>query len=54
MSVSKIDLMVGAAKTKENQVLGSPLTVSMQRVEPTTSKAAVLEKVLLLAKSQSE
>ena len=41
VSVSKIDLLVGVAKTEANQVLGLPLTVSTQRVESTTSKAAV-------------
>ena len=54
MPVSKTDLLVGAMKTKTDQVLGSPLTVSTQRVEPTTSKATVPEKVPVLAKSRSE
>ena len=38
VSISKTDLLVGATKTEANQVLGSPLTVSTRRVEPTTSK----------------
>ena len=46
--------MVGAAKTEANQVLNFPLTVSIQRVEPITSKATVLDEVLMLAKSRSE
>ena len=54
MSVSKTTPMVGAVKTKENQVLGSPLTVSSRRVELTTSKEMALEEVLVLAKSQFE
>ena len=54
MSVSKTNLLVGAAKIEVNHVLGSPLTVSTRRVEPTSSKAMVLEEVLVLAKSQSE
>ena len=33
MSISKIDLLVGAVKTEVNQVLGSPLTVSTRRVD---------------------
>ena len=37
-----------------NQVLGSPLKVSISRVEPKTSKAMVSEEVSMLAKSQSE
>ena len=54
MLVSKTNLLLKAAKTEANQVLGSPLMVSTQRVEMTTSKAAVLEKVPVLAKSRSE
>ena len=54
MTVSKTDPMVGAAKNEVNQVLGSSLTVSTQRVELTTSKAMVLEEDSVLAKSQSE
>ena len=54
MSVSKIDLLVGVAKTETNQVLGSPLTVSTRRVEPITSKAKVSEEISVLAKSRSE
>ena len=46
--------MVGAALTKENKVLGSPLMVSTQRVEPTTSKTMVSKRVPVLAKSRSE
>ena len=49
LSVSKIDLLVEAAKTKANQVLGSPPTVSTRRVESTTSKATVSEEVPVLA-----
>ena len=52
--VSKTDLMVGAAKTEANQVLGLPLIVSTQRVESKTSKAMVSEEVFVLAKSLSE
>ena len=54
MSISNIDLLVGVAKTNVNQVLGLPLTVSIRRVEPKTSKATVLEEVSVLAKSRSE
>ena len=54
MSVSKTDPMVGEAKTKANQVLGSPLTVSTRKVELITSKAMVSEEVSVLAKSRSE
>ena len=54
VSVSKTDLLVGAAKTEANQVLGLPLKLSTQRVEPTTSKATVSEEVPVLAKSRSE
>ena len=54
MSVSKIDLLVEATNIEVNQVLGSPLMVSTRRVELTTSKATVLEKVPVLAKSRSE
>ena len=54
VSVSKTDLMVRAVKTEVNQVLGSPLTVSTRRVEPTTSKATVSEKVSMLVKSRSK
>ena len=43
--VSKIDLLVGAENTEANQVLGSPLTESTKIVEPTTSKATILEEV---------
>ena len=41
VSVSKTDLLVEAAKTKVNQVLGTPITISTRRVEPTSSKATV-------------
>ena len=51
VSVSKTDLLVGAVKTEVNKVLGLPLTVSTQRMESTTSKATVLEEVLVPAKS---
>ena len=51
VSVSKTDLLVLAAKTKVNQVLGLPLTVSTRRVEPITSKTMVSEEVSMLAKS---
>ena len=54
MSVSKTNLLVWAAKSKANQVLGLPLTISAQRVELTTSKAMVSEEVLVLAKSRFE
>ena len=50
----KNDLLVGAVKTKVNHVLGLPLTISTRRVEPTNSKATVLEEVSVLAKSRSE
>ena len=50
MSVSKIDLLVGTTKNEANQVLGSPLTESTQRMKPTTSKATVSEEG---AKTQS-
>ena len=52
MSFSKTNLLIGAAKTKANQVLGLPLTISTRRVEPTTSKAMVSEEVPVLAKSR--
>ena len=51
MSVSKTDLLVGVEKTEANQVLGSSLTVSTRRVESTTSKVVVSEKVSMIAKS---
>ena len=54
MLVSKTDLLVGAAKTETNQVLGSPLTVSTRKVELTTSKAMVSKEVPVLAKSRFE
>ena len=54
MSVSKIDLFIGAAKTEANQVLRLPLTVFTRTVEPTTSKATVSKEVSVLAKSRSE
>ena len=54
MSISKTDLLIGAAKTEVNQVLGFPLTVSIRIVEPTTSKAMFSEEVSMLAKSRSE
>ena len=54
MTVSKTDPMVGVAKNEVNQVLGSSLTVSTQRVELTTSKVMVLEEDSMLAKSRSE
>ena len=54
VSVSKTYPLVGAAKTEANKVLGSPLMVSTRRVEPTTSKVMVLEKVPVLAKSRFE
>ena len=54
MSVSKINPLVGVAKTEANQVIGSPLTVSTRRVELTTSKATFLKEVLMIAKSRSE
>ena len=54
MSVSKTDPMVRVAKTKANQVLGSPLTISTQRVELITSKATITKEVSVLAKSGSE
>ena len=41
VSVSKTNLLVEAAKTKANQVLGMPLTISTRRVKPTSSKATV-------------
>ena len=51
MLVSKINLLVGATKTEANQVLGSPLTISTRKVEPTISKAMVSKEVSVLAKS---
>ena len=54
MSVSKTDLPIRVAKTETNQVLGSPLMVSTQRVEQTTSKAIVSEEVPMLVKSRFE
>ena len=48
------ELLVGAAMTEVNQVLGSLLTVSTRRVELTTSEAMVSERVSMLAKSRSE
>ena len=54
MSVSKTDLLVGAAKTKVNLVLGVPLTVSTRRVGSTTSKVTVSKEVPILVKSRSE
>ena len=54
MLISKIDLLVRVAKTNANQVLGLPLTVSIRRVEPKTSKATFLEEVPVLAKSRSK
>ena len=51
MLVSKTDLLVGAAKTEANQVLGSSLMVSTRSVELTTSKAMVSGEVPVLAKS---
>ena len=42
VSVPKTELVVRVALTEENQVLGSPLTASTQRVELTTSSS--LEK----------
>ena len=54
MSLSKTNLMVKAAKTKENQVLGLPLTVSIQRVEPIITKVTVSEEDPVLSKSRSE
>ena len=54
MSVSKTDLLVGVAKTKVNQVLCSPLTVSTRRVELKNSKVTVSEEVPVIAKSRFE
>ena len=54
MSIPKSELVVGVALTEVNQVLGSPLTVSTRRVEPTTSKATVSKRVTMLTKSRSE
>ena len=54
VSVPKTEIVVRAALTEANQVLGSPLMVSTRRVEPTTSKATVLKMVSMLAKSRSE
>ena len=54
MSVSKTELVVGPTLTEVNQVLSSPLMISTQRVEPTTSKATVSEGVQVLAKSRSK
>ena len=51
MLVSKTDLLVGVAKTKMNQVLGSPLMISTRRVEPIISKVIVSKKVPVLAKN---
>ena len=54
VSVSKTNLLVGAAKTETKKVLGSPLTVTTRRVKQITSKATVSEKVPVLAKSRSK
>ena len=43
-----------AVTTKENHVLGLPLTISTRKVEPITSKATVSDEALVLAKSRSE
>ena len=40
--------------TEANQVLGFPLTVSIRKMEPITSKATVLDEALVLANSKSE
>ena len=51
--VLKTDLLVGAAKTEVNKVLGLLLTVSTLREESTTSKATVSKEVSVLANSRS-
>ena len=50
MSISKTDLLVRVVKTKANQVLGSPLTVSTRRRDPRTSKETNLKSNSVLAK----
>ena len=50
MSVSKTDLLVGAAKTEANQVLGSRITISTRRRDPRTSKETKLKSNGVLAK----
>ena len=54
LSISKIDLLVGAVKIEANHVLGLPLIVSTRRVEPKTSKVMVSKEVSVLAKSRSK
>ena len=54
VSVSKTDRIVKVTKTKVNQVLGLPLTVSTQRVKLTPSKPTLSDEVLMLANSRSE
>ena len=49
-SISKCEVAV----TKVNQVLGSPLVVSIRRVKLITFKVTVLDKASMLAKSRSE
>ena len=43
-----------AVAIEANQVLGSPLTVSTQRIEPITVKDKVLDEDLVLSKSKSK
>ena len=43
-----------ATMNEANQVLSFRLTISTQRVEPTTSKETVSDEVLVLAKFRSE
>ena len=50
VSVSKTDLLVEAAKTKANQVLGSHLSISTQRQDLRTSKETKLKSNSVLAK----
>ena len=54
VSISKTNLMVGAAKIEANQVLGLPLTISTQKVELIIYKVMVSKEVLVLTKSRFE
>ena len=49
-SISKGDAVV----TETNYILGLPLTVSTQRLEPITPRVIVSDEALVLAKSRSE
>ena len=49
----RTNLMVDAVKTKVNQVLDSPITVSTGRVELITSMVTISDEIMMLAKSRS-